>query len=239
MGISVMISPVKSPLRTQSGLTLISLMIGLVISMITIVASLVVYRNLVHVSADNKIYSGMDGRISVATLVLEKSVQSAGFGMNDAAMGDDITIHRSGTDLRLLWRQVNPESGVVSCEGFEESTNSDASGVAYRELKMITAQSGCNDSSSLESMTWNAGALLARWRMMDDKITEYINDNSSLFAFSISEGECSMFGRTLSEEPENHLILTITAPDAAYLFSSSVPVTPVDVCLYNFHPDAS
>ncbi|MAD47455.1 MAG: hypothetical protein CMI02_11925 [Oceanospirillaceae bacterium] len=220
----------------QQGMSLISLMVGLMISMLITLTCMVVYKNLIQVSTDNKTYSGFDGRISLAEMVLEKSVQSAGFGIADASE-EDIKVRHNGTQLQLLWRYSDIAGTAYTCEGFEEITTQDSEGNDFREIRMIRS-GGCNETADLTALSWNVDSLLARWKMTDDEITKYIDDNSSLFSFSVTEGECTSFGRSLAEENSEHYILTVKSPDAAYLFNPSVPVSDLNICLYNFHPEA-
>ncbi|MAK89657.1 MAG: hypothetical protein CMI13_00265 [Oleibacter sp.] len=227
----------STSLNIQKGVSLISLMIGLLISMMVTLACMVVYKNLIYVSTDNKVYAGFDGRISLAGLVLEKSIQSAGFGIADASE-DDIKIIQNGTTQQLYWRYSNLDGSAYFCEGFEEITVADSGGVNYRELRMMNA-AACDESTELTTMTWTVNNLLARWRLGDDQVAQYIKDNNRLFNFNLSEGECTSFGRSLADDTGEHYILKLSAPDAAYLFNPAVPVTEMDICLYNFHPEAS
>jgi hypothetical protein len=69
----------------QQGTTLISLLIGMVVSMLAILASLSMFHSLLLTSAEAKTDARQEGDLSLAVLRLETELQAAGFNMNRAA----------------------------------------------------------------------------------------------------------------------------------------------------------
>ena len=221
----------------QRGMSLISMMIGLLISMLCVLACFTAYKNLVHISADNKVFSAYDGKLALAMNVLEKSVQAAGFGIADAG-SDDIRVITNGTTRQLLWRYQDTASGTYLCRGFEETSVAE-SGENYREMRITDAAGTCSAEGDLAAMTWNVRNIIARWQLGDNELTDYITDNGAVFALSVTEAECLPFGAAIADSSEKHLLLTITAPNAARLFNPAVPELNNQICLSNFYPDAS
>ena len=69
----------------QRGATLINLLVGMVVSMLAILASLSMFHNLVQTSAEAKSDARLEGDISLAILRLDQELQAAGFNMGRAA----------------------------------------------------------------------------------------------------------------------------------------------------------
>ncbi len=76
----------------EAGITLISMMIGLVISSLSILAMLSLYRNLVHQAADSIVHSNLDGQVAAGLLTAQIELQSAGFGIASAAVNQDLML---------------------------------------------------------------------------------------------------------------------------------------------------
>jgi hypothetical protein len=88
---------------TQIGQSLISMMIGLVISLVTISAMLVLYKTMVEVSANASRSALRDGQVSAALLAAQMELQSAGFGVPQAdALATKLALRESGK--QLVWR---------------------------------------------------------------------------------------------------------------------------------------
>ena len=69
-------------LRRQAGTTLIGLMIGLLVSVVGILASLSLYKTLVAVATEAKIDAMHDGQLATTLLAIQLKVQNAGFGLD-------------------------------------------------------------------------------------------------------------------------------------------------------------
>ncbi len=68
------------------------MMVGLVISSLSILAMLSLYRNLVHQAADSIIRSTLDGQLAAGLLTAQIELQSAGFGITSAAVNQDLIL---------------------------------------------------------------------------------------------------------------------------------------------------
>lgn len=76
--------------RAQRGVSLISLMIGLLISLIAVMGMMALYRTVVHTTADSGSFARMTGDRSAAVLTAHMHLQEAGFGIDDATLGRDL-----------------------------------------------------------------------------------------------------------------------------------------------------
>lgn len=74
-------------IKEQRGATMISLLVGMVVSMLAILASLSMFHNLVRTSTEAKADARMEGDLSLAVLRLDQELLAAGFDMERAAGG--------------------------------------------------------------------------------------------------------------------------------------------------------
>jgi hypothetical protein len=85
-------------IKSQRGISLISLMVGVTISLITAVAMLTMFRHAIKITADTTKMSKQDGERSSAMTIAPMLLQDAGFGINNAAVGSNI-VALSGATL--------------------------------------------------------------------------------------------------------------------------------------------
>ena len=109
--------PVVRARRHQTGQTLISTMIGLVISLITISAMLVLYKTMIEVSANASRSALRDGQVSAALLAAQMDLQSAGFGVPAAdALSSRFGVRESGKEVVWRYKAELADAGFV-CSG--------------------------------------------------------------------------------------------------------------------------
>lgn len=103
--------------RHQTGQTLISMMIGLVISLITISAMLVLYKTMIEVSANASRSALRDGQVSAALLAAQMDMQSAGFGVPAAdALSSKLGVRDGGKEVVWRYKAQLADAGFV-CSG--------------------------------------------------------------------------------------------------------------------------
>ncbi|MGB3393470.1 MAG: prepilin-type N-terminal cleavage/methylation domain-containing protein [Stenotrophomonas sp.] len=99
--------------RRQRGQSLISMMIGLVISLITIAAMLTLYKTMVGVSNEASVAARRDGQVSAGLLAAQMELQSAGFGVaSTVPLGQRLAVSNSGK--QVAWRY---NDGADHCMG--------------------------------------------------------------------------------------------------------------------------
>lgn len=106
-----MIRPSAVPRRQQAGFTLVSMMVGLVISLITIAAMLAVYRASATVSTSAAATSQREGQLASALLGAQIELQQAGFGLEAGEAGLEIA------DNQVVWRYRQALGGPLFCAG--------------------------------------------------------------------------------------------------------------------------
>ncbi|WP_057631621.1 PilW family protein [Stenotrophomonas humi] len=103
--------------RHQAGQTLISMMVGVVISLITISAMLVLYKTMIEVSANASRSALRDGQVSAALLAAQMDLQSAGFGVPAAdALSSKLGVRDSGKEVVWRYKAQLADAGFV-CSG--------------------------------------------------------------------------------------------------------------------------
>lgn len=108
---------------------MISLMVGLLVSLLAVTGMMALYRTVVHTTSESTVYARLSGDRSASLLAAHSYLQDAGFGVEDAAAGTDVALCTPGNpdgDLRgggcaaagrgtlLLWRLVD---GAMQCAG--------------------------------------------------------------------------------------------------------------------------
>ena len=78
-----MTRPVPTRRRRQRGYSLISMMVGLVISLLTIAAMLAVYKMVVEVSGRASADSLRDGQVATGLLAAQMELHNAGYGVSE------------------------------------------------------------------------------------------------------------------------------------------------------------
>lgn len=226
-------------LSRQYGMSLIGLLIGLLISVLCILASLTLYKNLIQVATESKLDSNHDGQIASAMLVMQLEVQSAGYGI-EAANFDHLIKHTPATGkIQLLWRFSLNGGTTFECRGFheEEEVKDDAK---FRVLKLMKVNSGCTASATLSSLSWVEVSRLGQWRVVDDGVDDvglddYIDDHKTLFDFDLDADFCNPYGASVSAT-EKHGILTVTVPGSAALQNApGITSSEYQFCLPNIY----
>ncbi len=205
-------------IRWQSGLSLVGLMIGMLLSMLTLTAALVLYRNMVSVSVDSRLDSSQDGQMASAMLMLQLQVQSAGFGFA-AGAGSHLFPSAVGATQVVYWR-YKPVATPL-CQGFRIQDDNTA---GTRQLQLLSAAS-CDESSALESLTWSVQTVLAEFR-------KAAGADWPLIEVSRASGNCFPFGMSAQA---THPQIVIGAESAAVRAARDASLTaPSSLINYTF-----
>lgn len=218
----------KNSVFQQKGVTLISLLIGMLISMMAILASLTLYKNLVHVSAEAKLDSLHDGQLASSMLTTQLEILAAGYGIDDAN-GAHVTVVDGGNTIALYWRYFDDPNFV--CRKLEEVQTNDVDvDYSYRTLT-LSGSAACDGVTPLADLAWDQDlGVLGRWNLIEP-LTTYIGNNQKLFDMNLADGVCAPLG---SNNPTNHIVATITAPGTAFLNgAANTDVNSYQFCLSN------
>ena len=193
-------------------MTLISLLVGMMISLFCISGSLVPYKNLVNVASDTQLSSIYDGQLASALLTTQLELQNAGYGITSNGVAQVATAS-NGDNVDIYWRYMLGTS--VVCRGLRDTLVNSA-----RSFQIIEATgASCTSSSALGGLTWSAGQTLAQFQ----RIT------APILSISVTTQNCWPYGAGLKSA---HSVVTITAKSAAQLANNSAG-TDYTFCLPN------
>lgn len=208
-------------MQYQRGTSLIGLMIGLLVSVVGILASLTLYKTLVGVVGEAKADALHDGKLATTLLAIQLKVQNAGFGLDNGI--DNIQIVELPGEKRLYWRYK--VGNQVTCEGLRRYTKAVANGnrlaVDYMQASDVT----CNETFALATMLWSPTTTLS---VFSREITTTVD-------FSLATQSCAPYGMDASA---SHKVLTLTGKGAANLAGAqannqALEDTTLRLCLTN------
>lgn len=206
-------------MRQEKGISLISLLIGTVISMIGVLATLSLYKSLIKNTAETVTAAQQEGQISTSILALSKELSSAGFRVTSPTQA--LQLNDSTTPTALTWfYQSLDELGA---------THSHCRGLRAEESKVSyfyaddTDCSGVGDIVDVETVTDTASSPWNEFTLM------------TLSGISISRSTgCQPYrqpGITIEDAPLITLTATHTIDDTDN--SSEKLTTAYQICLVN------
>lgn len=220
-------------MNKQAGVTLISLLIGLVIAMFCIVAVLAVYRTTVKTGADSRIASNHDAQLQNGLTTAQMLVQNAGFGLDGSAhfiVHANITASINGANQNItsavLWRYKNGTE--IVCQGLADIPNQDNTKRHFVLLQGLLNNAACNDTQSLTALTWSVQSVIAN-------LNDYSSDQSNppQITWTTSTASCTPYGAGKIDDSVQHLILIISAKTSsqqiAHLNAVEVPVCVLNI----------
>ncbi len=205
--------------RLQIGVTLISLLIGMLISIFSVLSILALYKNLVTVSISASSDASHDGQVATALVTAQLELQNAGYGIANAD-GLHLNTNANGTEIR--WRYY--DNGAYQCRLIREIVI-DAN---TRKLEFFEADKNCDATSELSSVAWKSLSVLTRISR-----TEAIPEQ--IFTFSVATTKCSPYGVGATDK---HLVVSMSAIGSAdfHNTTSDITATSYSLCLISTHP---
>jgi len=194
------------------GMSLISLMIGMLISMIGILAGFILYQNMVKVTLQTRTDAAQDGQLASAMLSLQLELQSAGFGIDKIANpGPHLTLD-AGSPQTLYWRYLNDPAVPTStiCRAFRIQ---DIENDTKRQLQLLSPiiPASCTLAATLSGLAggWGEISVLAEFRKSEEALAV-----KSFPVITITEAVASCFPYGLGQAGNYHMV-TISADGAA------------------------
>jgi len=202
-------------MNTQRGMSLVSLMVGLVVSLVATVGLLSVYHNSLVVTASAIQGSTNDSQLASLLLRTGASVEDAGYGIASASFGTQIvpltgalltgtslsgTVAAAGaTANAIVW--ATQSGATTQCAGFAPS----ATGLKYLEPYP------CADALAYSTIPWTAVAVAS--------------SSTTPMNFTVTQQTCEPYGITATTAK---YIVTISSTDSIGATVSS------QQCLMNF-----
>lgn len=215
-------------MKYQSGTTLISLLIGLLISMLCILALLSSYRTIVKTGVESRIAATHDTQLQAGLTTAQMFLQNAGFGLEGSNNLLTTTVQvGSKTISAVLWRYKNGTN--IVCQGLADVESSDNKKRRFVLLEGFENDSGapCNGTSTLGSFKWKEQSTLAN---LEDYSTDKSNPQQITFNQTIST--CTPFGAGTVEESSQHPLIIISAKTSTQKIAG-LETVQVPICLLN------
>ncbi|WP_248796087.1 PilW family protein [Pseudomonas sp. MWU13-2105] len=244
--------------RDQRGFTLISLMVGTVISLLSILAMLSLYKNLVYISATSIQSARQDGQVASALLTAQRELTNGGFwsGSATARASSDIDNYfvllsgatlTNGTLAGTATAQANfptltsaaPNGITGNAIVWSYQTNATATTASCAGLAVI--------NGALVSLKGAAGCTQAstQWNTTTWTSTTLIEAGQSATLFSVGFAACWPYGRTTdSSNTAYRLQVSLSANNSTLDPNSSSPQpayvkSKATACLINFEKPTS
>ncbi|GGP26342.1 hypothetical protein [Silvimonas amylolytica] len=213
---------------SQRGWTLTSLMVGMVVSLLVIIAMLALYRVGARLTFDP--VSGMqpvaaqDRQATTGFLTAQNLLQSAGFGVSGASKTSDFVIVNTASGVSTA--QTIPSSGSVTGTAIYWDSNTNPTGTANWVCQGLISQS--SQASSTLPVTWslslvqassNCNPVASKWNSTTWSSTTVLASGlpaAVTFTASATAGVCWPFGAEV-----NTAALTQTAASAVTSLASS------------------
>ena len=196
-------------------------MIGMLVSIVGILASLSLYKTLVAVATEAKVDALHDGQLATALLAIQLRVQNAGFGLETNSI--NVTINTDGDQKNLYWRYKI--DGAVTCEGLRRYPRTVNNRQAFALDYIVATSDTCSDANALNSMTWETASTLS----------VFLKNVTNIVDFSLAQQSCSPYGMG---EAHAYYVLTLTGKTAANIEGalnqgSALNDTELKLCLPN------
>ena len=237
--------PPPAPLR-QRGITLISLMTGLVISMVLVLATLMLFQRMVRATTAARIDAQADAQRTAAFLSASIAAQEAGYGIDAAQAGTHLVVLEdakldgstlSGTSVSqgrtpnivdhngyaVVWAEkATGATGDPLCSALLAPSLSDKGGL--RKLGPVT----CANAAAFSDLAWTTALPL-----MDAPTTPVADPPTApLVAITWRAAACTPFGIAAGTGADEKVLLTLTADN------SNGVVLETSQCLVNVSASA-
>ncbi|MGP5405821.1 hypothetical protein ACTXNH_11950 [Psychrobacter celer] len=218
-------------MKSQLGTTLISLLIGLLIAMLCIIAVLSSYRTIVKTGVESRVAATHDTQLQTGLTTAQIFLQNAGFGLeglNNLYLSPEANIKvESQLVSALLWRYKDGTN--IICQGLADIKSSDNKKRRFVLLK--SDPTTCNETSDLNEFTWKIQSTLAN---LEDYSTDQSNPKQVTFTEPPSM-PCTPFG---AGNDSTHPLITITAQTSTQKIAGpgikeELREVKVPVCLLN------
>jgi hypothetical protein len=220
-----------APFRRQSGESLVSLMVGLLVSMVVALAMMSMFKVSNRFTSQAGQDAAADAQVTSALLRAGIATQDAGFGIASAALGTQLQVLAgaalSGSTLSgsvasagtsgnaMLWAMQTGAS--PQCAGLLYQDGSDGSGGLYF-LGPVSCNSG--NVSGWNTLAWTS----TPWAERPANQTSAVY-NQTKISFSTASSSCKPFGLTTNS---GKVLLTIAST------SRSGAALNEQQCLFNF-----
>lgn len=188
--------------RFQKGLTLISLMVGSMVSIIVLLAGVTFYKNHIQATTGVVQMSSYAANLSFVLNFIEVEVSSAGFGFVEGVnvydkRAVDINVQDDFQDLYwALDKNIDPGDEDMDCAGLRERRSvDDETNFQYITLYYLKPASACTEGQELAGIQWTEVEPIAVFESKDVHTYLVSDDHDFIFSFELKNDEhCMPFG---------------------------------------------
>lgn len=205
----------------QGGYTLVGMMVGLALSLLTIVAMLALYKTMIDLSSESMRSAERSGQLGAAAVAAELELQQAGFGIEQGEAGENLHLSAGGDAVVWRFRELGAAAADYQCAGLRLVT---ATGAA-RGLYLLPATPCTSaDDAALD------------WTSPGQPVPQQLASESAFFvatgevgAFPLADASFVQAANSVCF-PYGQTAVTAESPRVA-LVASGVPM--LSVCLPN------
>lgn len=196
-------------MKAQSGMSMVSLMVGMLLAMIGILAAMTLYQSMVRTSIETRTDAVLDGQLASAMLSLQLELQSAGFGLTAGVTPHIVRVVTAapGATQSLYWRFQATGAPTPTCRGFRIE---DSQGDNIRQLQILQPTNpvvACTAVAALEAINWSVLATVGEFRK-----SEAAKADLPDIDITMVDQNCFPYGMG---QAVIHKMVTITADNAA------------------------
>lgn len=206
----------------KNGFTMIELLVGIVIAMLCMIMMLMLFKQISKVSLESMQDAQYDSQIQTGTLVIQKLLQNAGYGIDrrdETPPQNDVLIGEINDSPAIFWRVLDSDpadsTGIQNykCEALVSEND-----VTHKEYKLILLTSNpnaCGRDTVLDNSTlWTTATNFSKSSLITIKNSNITATTDPIFNFSINDlavgKNCTPYG--ISENnPTGYKYITVTA----------------------------
>ena len=223
----------------KNGFTLVELLVGIVIAMLCMIMMLMLFKQISKVSLESMQDADYDTQIQTGSLIIQKLVQNAGFGIDRSVNPtniQDIQIVEINNKTSIYWRVLssNPTDPTVTkkytCEAL--ISENDVINKEYK-LFMLSYPDNCGpDLNPGTASLWADPTRYTKSPLISIRNPEITATTDPIFSFSLSDvptgKNCTPYG--ISENnPSGSKFVTVTAKSKEL----AVKTVQQTICLNN------
>ena len=177
--------PITS-ITKQSGNSIVSLMISVVISLLGFTASFQLFSTMLIIDSQQGKNNNLLSQASNAKMLLEMEITQAGYGLEAATPDTPKHIVYIAASNSLVWRYEKTKDEIV-CTGIKDSLFNDQS----RQIQRLIPESAadCNGSNDLESISFVSESVIANIEQSDAWLTSADFNDSTCWPFSADNAQ--------------------------------------------------
>ncbi|KPA91583.1 hypothetical protein PF66_01867 [Pseudomonas asplenii] len=243
--------------RAQRGFTLISLLIGTTISLISILAMLALYKNVVYNALASSQSSRQDGQVASALITAQRELMNAGFWSGSATARATSDIDNNFILLSGALLSNGTLSGTATAQtSFPTLTSTAPNGISGNAI-IWSYQTSATATASCAGLLISNGALLSlkaaasctqastQWSSTTWTSTPLIESGQGTASLSVGFATCWPYGRTTDTTNSAYRLQVSLSANNSTLDPNSTDPQPAYVkskataCLINFEKPTS